>query len=179
MIELLQIKEIKMGKDGNFLRGCLPNIAASEDSLLFIQRINESGWQKVKKTKGKGGQTYRKTWAFSFSFLLEIYTLRRWTDCDALPRQRPFKPELQTKLFFFPNSDSLSESVNSWVQSAGANNGPCAEPTEPTPGLQWWSQSDPSGGVGRSQILFLFWLEERANSSVERVIALKLCVTTC
>lgn len=50
-------KRVKRRKDGNFLQGRLPNMIASEDSLLFIQWISESGWQKVKKMKGKGRQT--------------------------------------------------------------------------------------------------------------------------
>lgn len=68
MIELLQIKGIKRRKDGNFLRGCLPNITASEHSPLFIQRINESGWQKVKKTKGEGGHGKHGHFLFHFSW---------------------------------------------------------------------------------------------------------------
>lgn len=98
------------------------------------------------KDRGKEGQTWDNASIFFLISLGNLYTETLDSLWCCLCGQRPFNPATN-KAFPPPNSDSLSESVNSRVQSAGAKNGPCSKPTEPALGLQWWSQLDPSGGT--------------------------------
>lgn len=100
------------------------------------------GLTEGKEREGKRGANVGQREHFLSHFSWKSETLDSLWCC--LCGQRPSNPATN-KAFFPPNSDSLSELVNSRVQSAGAKNGPCGKPTEPALGLQWWSQLDLSG----------------------------------